>query len=111
LREARVKDADFVFQHGDSESAEHALQDHRAERDYSKITNPVSRFAAPEPDRQDDRQESNCRSDQAVRVLEENSAHPFRGGEQKHVVAERGRPIGHGETNAFARDHSAAANE
>ena len=44
-------------------------------------------------------------------VLEKNSADPFRNGKQKHVVAERGRPVGHGEADAFARHHSAAANE
>jgi hypothetical protein len=44
-------------------------------------------------------------------VLEKNPADPLRDGEEKHVVAESCRPIGHGETYAFARDHSAAANE
>src|SRR6266480_3575138 len=77
LREARVKDADFVFQHGDSKSAEHALQNHRAERDYSKITNPLSRFAAPKPAREDDRQKPHPRSNQAVSVLKKNPADPF----------------------------------
>ena len=46
-----------------------------------------------------------------MRVLKKNTADPFRNGKQEHVVAERGRPIGHGEADAFARDHSAAANE
>ena len=46
-----------------------------------------------------------------MRVLEQYSADPFRDGKQKHVVAERGRPIGHGQTDAFARDHSTATNE
>jgi len=44
-------------------------------------------------------------------VLKENPADPFRGGKEKHVIAESGRPIRNGETNAFARDHAAAANE
>ena len=46
-----------------------------------------------------------------MRVLKKNPADPFRNGKQKHVVAERGWPIGHGEANAFTRDHSAAADE
>ena len=46
-----------------------------------------------------------------MRVLKKNPADPFRNGKQKHVVAERGWPIGHGEANAFTRDHSPAANE
>ena len=44
-------------------------------------------------------------------MLKKNPADPFRNGKHKHVVAERGWPIGHGEANAFTRDHSAAANE
>ena len=46
-----------------------------------------------------------------MRVLEQNSADPFRNGKQKHVVAKRGRPIGHREPDIFAGDHSPAANE
>ena len=44
-------------------------------------------------------------------VFEKNSADPFRDRKEKHVVAESRRPIRDGETDAFARDHSAAANE
>ena len=44
-------------------------------------------------------------------MLKKNPADPFGNGKQKHVVAECGWPIGHGEANAFTRDHSAAANE
>ena len=44
-------------------------------------------------------------------VLEQNSANPFRDRKKKHVVAERGRPIGHGKTDVFARHHSAAADQ
>src|SRR6516225_421947 len=46
-----------------------------------------------------------------MRVFKQNSAHPFRDWKQKHVVAERGRPIRHGEPDVFAGDHPAAANE
>ena len=46
-----------------------------------------------------------------MRVLEQNSADPFRNRKQKHVVAERGRPIGYGQPDIFAGDHSAAANQ
>ena len=55
LREAGMKDSDLVFKHGDAQSAEHALQDHRAERDHPEVANPSPRFAAPKPDREDDR--------------------------------------------------------
>ena len=46
-----------------------------------------------------------------MRVLKQNPADPFGDGEEKHVVTEGGRPIGHGQADAFARDHSTAANE
>ena len=46
-----------------------------------------------------------------MRVLKKNSPYPLRNREQKHVVTERGWPIGYGETDTFARHHSAAANE
>ena len=106
-----MKDSDLVFKHGDAQSAEHALQNHRAEGKRAEVANPSPRFAAPKPDREDDRQKPNCRSNQAVGVLKKNSADPFRSGKQKHVVAKGGWPIGHREAHPFAGDHSAAANE
>ena len=39
------------------------------------------------------------------------AADPFRDWKQKHVVAESRRPIRNGEADAFARDHSTAANQ
>src|ERR1700731_1463581 len=44
-------------------------------------------------------------------MFEKNSADPLRDGKKKHVVSESRGPIGHGETDAFARDHASAANE
>src|SRR5438045_2557343 len=44
-------------------------------------------------------------------VLEKDSSDPFRDWKKKHVVAERGGPVGHGETDAFARDHSPSTDE
>ena len=44
-------------------------------------------------------------------MLKQDSADPFRDGKQKHVVTECGRPIRHRETDVFAGDHSATANE
>jgi len=68
-------------------------------------------FAEPKPDSKNDGQKTNERAHQAMCVLKQNSTDPFRDWKQKHVVAERGRPIGHGEPDVFAGDHSAAANE
>ena len=70
----------------------------------------MSIFGSPEPDRENDGEKSDRRCDQAMRVLEQNAADPLRDRKQKHVVAERRRPIGNSEADAFAGDHSAAAN-
>ena len=75
------------------------------------MANPVSIFDAPKPDRENDGENPHRRGNEPMRVLKKNPADPFRNGKQKHVVAERGWPIGHGEANAFTRDHSAAADE
>ena len=47
---------------------------------------------------------------QTVGVFEQDATNPFGDRKQEHVVAEGGRPIRHSESNAFAGDHSAAAN-
>ena len=44
-------------------------------------------------------------------VLKETPPIHFETGKEKHVVAKGRRPIRHGEANAFARDHAAAANQ
>src|SRR4051812_3122793 len=46
-----------------------------------------------------------------MRVFKENSPHPFRNRKQKHVVTKSRRPVGNSQSDAFARHHSAAANE
>jgi len=83
----------------------------RAERGKSEIAHPTPVIDTPNPDRQDDGKEPDRGSDESMGMLEEDSSHPFRHGEKKHVVTEGRRPIGHSETDAFARDHSAAANQ
>ena len=70
-----------------------------------------ARLPAPKPDRQNDREKTDGRCDQTMGVFEKYSADPLRDREKKHVVAESRRPIGHSETDSFARHHSAAANE
>ena len=46
-----------------------------------------------------------------MRVFKEDSAHPLRDREQKHVVTKGGGPVGHSESGAFACDHSATADQ
>src|SRR4029077_11506802 len=40
FREAGMKDADFVFEHGDTKATENALQDYSGERDQAEISHP-----------------------------------------------------------------------
>jgi hypothetical protein len=44
-------------------------------------------------------------------MFEEDAANPLGDRKEKHVVAERRRPIRDGQPNAFARHHSPAANQ
>ena len=111
LREAGVKNSDLIFQQSDAQTTEHALQNNRGERGVTEIAHPATRFGSPKPNGQNDGEKSDCGSDEPMGVFEKNSADPFAEREKKHVVAESGRPIRHGESDAFARYHSAAANE
>src|SRR5713101_2034380 len=63
LRDARVKDADFILQHRDTKATENSLQYHAHEREDAQVAHPCPASAAPKPDREDDRQESNYRRD------------------------------------------------
>ena len=58
-----MKDSDLVFQHGHAETAENSLQDNAGNSDHAKIAHPSSIVTAPKPNRENDRQESDCRSD------------------------------------------------
>src|SRR5438067_10515299 len=111
LGEEGVKNSDFIFQQGHAQSAQDALENYGAERGEAEVAEPAPVIDAPDPDGEHDRQEPDDGSDETMGVLEENPADPFGDGEAKHVVTKCGRPIGHGETDAFARDHAAAANE
>src|SRR5204863_1245202 len=81
------------------------------ERGEPEITEPAPPIDAPDPERENDGQKTDSGSDEAMGVLEKDSPDPFRDWKKKHVVAERGGPVGHGETDAFARDHSPATDE
>src|SRR6266513_4403652 len=59
LSDARVKDANFVSEHGDTKAAENSLQDYAGERNQAEVAHPAPAFAAPKPARQNDREKSN----------------------------------------------------
>src|SRR3954471_14970538 len=111
LRHGGVEDPDLVFQKSHAQPSENSLKNHRAECGKPEVAQPAPMVRAPDPNGENDGEEADCRRDQPVGVLEENSADPFGNREKKHVVAERGRPVRNGETDAFAGDHSTAANE
>ena len=60
LRDTRMKDADFVLQHRDTQATENSLQDYTGKRNQAEIADPAAAFAAPKPDRQNDREKPNC---------------------------------------------------
>ena len=55
-----MKDADFVLQHRDAQATENPLQDYAGKRNQAEIADPAAAFAAPKPDRQNDREKPNC---------------------------------------------------
>jgi len=55
LGQTGMKDSDFIFQHGDAQATEHALQNHRGEGAESESTQPPSAFNAVQPRRENDR--------------------------------------------------------
>src|SRR4029450_779356 len=77
LRDARVKDADFIFEHSDTQATENSLQDYTSERNYAEVAHPSPAFAAPKPDRQNDREKSNGGSNQAMGMLKHDPADPI----------------------------------
>src|SRR5204862_6676911 len=57
LRNARMKDADFVLQHRDAQATKNSLQEHTCEPKQAEIADPSAAVAAPKPDPQNDREE------------------------------------------------------
>ena len=106
-----MKDSDFVFQHRHAQTTENTLQDDGANCGDAEHTDPTTRVYEPKPRCKNNCKKPNGGSDQTMSVLKKNPADPFRGGKEKHVIAESGWPIRNGETDTFARDHSAAANQ
>ena len=77
LSDTRVKDPDLIFHHRDSKTAQNSLQNHTDNRDDAQVTDPSPIFAQPKPHGEDDREKSDQRTHQSMRVLEQNSADPF----------------------------------
>src|SRR6478736_2831316 len=76
LSDTRVKDADLIFHHRDSKTAQNSLQNHADNRNHAQATDPSPVFAQPKPHSEDDREKSDQRTHQSMRVLEQNSADP-----------------------------------
>src|SRR5882724_3073932 len=77
LSDTGVKDADLVFHHRDSKTAQNSLQNHTDNRNHAQAADPSPVFAQPKPHGQDDGEKSDQRTHQSMRVLEQNSADPF----------------------------------
>src|SRR5207253_10788549 len=99
------------FQDRHPRTTQNTLPDAGANRGDAEHTNATPWVYEPKPRRQDNCKKSDGGSDQTMSMLKKNSADPFRGGKEKHVIAESGWPIRDGEAHAFTRDHATAANE
>src|SRR6185369_10551211 len=74
LSDTGVKDADLIFHHRDSKTAQNSLQNHADNRDDAQAADPPPVVAYPKPRGEDDREETDQRTHQSMRVLEQNSA-------------------------------------
>ena len=103
LREAGVRDRDRERKLvEDGHTPEHALQDHREEREEPEGAHRGPRLDEHGPERQDDGQEPDDGGGQSVAVLVEDAAH-----HRREDLSERERPVGDGEARAGARDEPA----
>jgi hypothetical protein len=87
------------------------LENDRSHGDQAESANGPAIFFPPKPDGENDRKKTDRGRNQAMRMFKQYSADPFRNWKEKHVITERGRPIGDGETNTLACDHAAAADK
>jgi hypothetical protein len=69
------------------------LNDHRGDGDDSESLHPPTIFDNEESNTQSYRDQSNTARDQPMRMLKEDSSHPARYREQKHVIAEAVWPV------------------
>jgi hypothetical protein len=95
----------------DGEAAEHALEDHRAERRQSEAPDPSAAVRPPQPGGEDDGEKAHRRRNQAVAMFVEDAAHPHRRREGEHVPAVGRRPVWHGEPRVGAGDQAARQDE
>src|SRR5437764_15485396 len=86
-----MKDSDLVFQHRHAQAAQNSLQNHSGNCDQTERLDCRPLFGSPKPDRENNGEKSDRRRDQAMGVLEQNAADPFRDRKEKHVVAESGQ--------------------
>src|SRR5213596_2564724 len=77
LSNTRVKDPDLIFHHRDSKTAQNSLQNHTDHRNHAQAAEPSAIFAHPQPYGENDREKSDQRTHQSMRVLEQNSADQF----------------------------------
>src|ERR1041385_1228456 len=78
LRQTGMKNSDFVFEHRHTQTAENALQNNAGDSNQTEIAYRLSILTAPNPDRENDGEKSNCGCNQAMSVLKKNPADPFR---------------------------------
>src|SRR3954453_15848746 len=77
LSDTGMKDPDLIFHHRDSKTAENSLQNHTGNGDHAQTADPSPLVAQPKPYGQDDREKSDQRTQQTMRLLEQNSADPI----------------------------------
>src|SRR6266536_3337256 len=58
LSDTRMKDADLIFHHRDSKTAQNSLQNHTDNRNHAQVAKPSPVVAQPKPHGEDNREKS-----------------------------------------------------
>ena len=81
---------------GHPQAAQHALADHRGQRQHAQPLHPPPRLERQQAARQDDRRQPDRRPVEPVDVLDPHAERGVPEIVEEHVLLERGRPVGHG---------------
>src|SRR5215831_7093286 len=102
-----MKNSDLILQQGNPQATEDALQYDGKRCGHAEPPQPAPRLAQPKPYSQNDGQQANERSQKAMGVFAKDIGSPKMHGEQKHVVAIAGRPVGHSQASFVTRNQAA----
>ena len=106
-----MENPDLLLVQGYPQTAENSLQDHGEDGQNTEPPEPAALFLAPQPDRQNYREQSHTGSDESMGMLVENASDPLADWKEEHVVPVARRPVGHRHSSSVTRHQAANPNE